>query len=150
MARPDPETNPASLPRRLGALIYDALLLLGVLMLAVLALIFPYQLLTGQPYPHGEAAYLWLQRLYLVGVAGVFFVYFWTHGGQTLGMRAWRIRVIREDGGALAAGAAWRRFLWAIPSMLPAGLGLWWCLFDRDGRAWHDRLSRTRVVRSSE
>ncbi len=150
MDTPAPETTPASLPRRLGALIYDTLLLVGVLMLAVLALILPYQLITGGPFPHDQAVYLWLERLYLLGVAGAFFVYPWTHGGQTLGMRAWKIRVTGADGRALTAATAWRRFLWAIPSLLPLGLGLWWSLIDRDRRAWHDRLSGTRVIRASE
>jgi uncharacterized RDD family membrane protein YckC len=38
------------------------------------------------------------------------------------------------------------RFLAAIVSWLPFGLGFWWQLWDRDGLTWHDRLSSTRLV----
>jgi uncharacterized RDD family membrane protein YckC len=142
-----PSLQPAPLSRRIGAMLYDAILLLGVLMLAVLVLIFPYHLVTGQPFPHGEPIHLTVERLYLLLVSGGFFVFFWTHGGQTLGMRTWRLRAIRDDGAPLRARDAWRRFAWAIPSLAPLGLGLWWSLVDRDRLAWHDRLSRTRLVR---
>lgn len=139
--------QPAPLSRRIGAMLYDGILLLGVLMLAVLVLIFPYQLITGRPFPHDEPIHLTLERLYLILVCGGFFVFFWTRGGQTLGMRTWRLRAIRDDGAPLRPGDAWRRFAWAVVSLAPLGLGLWWSLVDRDRLAWHDRLSRTRLIR---
>jgi uncharacterized RDD family membrane protein YckC len=135
-----------SLMRRLGALLYDGVLLLGLLMLAILIVIVPYDLIAARPYPHGELLYRALLRGYLLVVIGGFYVYFWTHGGQTLGMRTWRLRVVREDGGPLSIANAVRRFAWAALSLAPAGLGLWWCLVDRDGLAWHDRRSHTRLV----
>ncbi|MGE5154870.1 MAG: RDD family protein [Bdellovibrio bacteriovorus] len=143
-----PPSNPQipSLPRRLGALLYDAVLLLGLLMLAILLLIVPYDLLAARPYPHGDPLYRSLLQAYLVAVIGAFYVYFWTHGGQTLGMRTWRLRVLRDDGGPLSLADAVRRFAWAVLSLAPAGLGLWWCLLDREGLAWHDRRSRTRPI----
>jgi uncharacterized RDD family membrane protein YckC len=61
-------------------------------------------------------------------------------------MRTWRLRVVREGGGPLSTADAMRRFAWAAVSIAPLGLGLWWCLFDREGLAWHDRSSRTRLV----
>lgn len=136
----------APLWRRLGALLYDSMLLSGLLLLATAVLIIPYDLLAARPYPHGELLYRTLLQLYLLAVIAGFFVYFWTHGGQTLGMRAWRLRVVRDDGNPLNAKDALHRFAWASLSLLPAGLGLWWSLFDPDRRAWHDRRSRTRVV----
>lgn len=140
---PTPDT--ASLFRRLGALLYDSLLLAGVLMIAVLLFALPYQALFGsQPYDHPFA--VWVLRLYLLACIAGFFVYFWSHGGQTLGLRAWRLRVIDDQGHLLDTQQAWRRFAWAVPSLLPAGLGLWWCLADREGLAWHDRRSRTRLI----
>jgi uncharacterized RDD family membrane protein YckC len=135
-----------SLLRRLGALLYDGVLLLGLLMLAILLLIAPYDLLAARPYPHGDLLYRTLLQAYLLAVIGGFYVYFWTHGGQTLGMRTWRFRILRDDGAPLRAADALRRFAWAALSLAPAGLGLWWCLFDREGLAWHDRRSRTRPV----
>ncbi len=135
-----------SLGRRLGALLYDSLLLFGLLMLAVAALIIPYDLIATRPYPQAEPLYRLLMQLYLAAVIVGFYVYFWTQGGQTLGMRTWRLRVVRDDGGPLSLADALRRFAWATLSLLPAGLGLWWCLFDRERLAWHDRRSRTRLV----
>lgn len=138
--------RPPSLLRRLAALLYDGVLLLGLLMLAILLLIAPYDLIAARPYPHGDPLYRTLLQAYLLAVIGGFHVYFWTHGGQTLGMRTWRFRILRDDGAPLTIADASRRFAWAVLSLLPAGLGLWWCLLDRDGLAWHDRRSRTRPV----
>ena len=145
----DQTANPPQAPsllRRLGALLYDGVLLLGLLMLAILLLIAPYDLIAARPYPHGDPLYRTLLQGYLLAVICGFYVYFWTHGGQTLGMRTWRFRVLRDDGAPLSLADALRRFAWATLSLAPAGLGLWWCLFDREGLAWHDRRSRTRPV----
>lgn len=145
--RPSPNTHPSpSLPRRLGALLYDSVLLLGLLMLAILVLIVPYDLMASRPYPHGDPLYRTLLQGYLLMVIGGFYAYFWTHGGQTLGMRTWRFRVLRDDGMPLSLTDALRRLAWAALSLAPAGVGLWWCLVDPDGLAWHDRRSHTRPV----
>lgn len=134
----------AGLLRRLGAMIYDGLLLLALLMV-VTALFLP---LTGGKAisPHGtpvlEYAYRGVLLLVVVGFHGLF----WTRRGQTLGMASWRLRVEREDGRLLGWGDTLRRLGWALVSLLPLGLGYLWILFDPQRRAWHDRLSRTRVV----
>ncbi|WP_366929721.1 RDD family protein [uncultured Thiodictyon sp.] len=145
---PSPEATPQvpRLPRRLGALLYDSILLFALLLLATALLIIPYDLLAARPYPQGEWLYRTLFQAYLLAVIVGFYVYFWTHGGQTLGMSAWRLRVLRDDGGRLSARDALRRLAWAALSLAPVGLGLWWCLFDREHLAWHDRRSRTRLV----
>ncbi|WP_338114147.1 RDD family protein [Thiorhodococcus mannitoliphagus] len=134
-----------SVLRRLGALLYDLVLLLGVLMLANAIIVIPYEVITGHPV-YESFLPLTLMRLYLFAVIAGFFVYFWSHGGQTLGMRAWRIRVVGKDGGAIGTGTALKRFLWSIVSFVPAGLGLWLSLFNREGLALHDSRSSTRVV----
>lgn len=138
------QTKTPSIPRRLGAMLYDTVLLLGILLVANALYFIPYQILIGHPIEAGLPRLL--QQLYLLAVIAGFYVYFWTHGGQTLGMRAWRLRVIDEDGKALDTGAALTRFGWSIPSILGAGMGLWWSLIDREGLAWHDRKSRSRLV----
>jgi uncharacterized RDD family membrane protein YckC len=134
-----------SVLRRLGALLYDSLLLVGVLMVANAIVVIPYEVVTGHHLYEGFLS-LTLLRLYLLAVVAAFYVYFWTHGGQTLGMRAWRIRVIGKDGSKLGVGIALKRFGWSLVSAVPAGLGLWWSIFSRDGLAWHDSRTRTRVV----
>jgi uncharacterized RDD family membrane protein YckC len=134
----------ASLPRRLAAMFYDGLLLVAVLMIAT-ALLLPFsggEAITAAGHPWLESAY----RLLLGGLVVLFFGTFWTRSGQTLGMASWRLRVEREDGSLLTWGDTTKRLAAAVLSLLPMGLGFVWMLFDRDGRAWHDRLSRTRVV----
>jgi len=135
---------PASLPRRLGAILYDTLLLTGLLMVGTAVLL---------PFTHGEAitarthpALEWTYRLMLVALITGFYGVSWTRRGQTLGMAAWRLRVEREDGALLTWRDTLRRLAAALLSLLPAGLGFAWIAFDPERRAWHDRLSRTRVV----
>lgn len=135
-----------SLLRRLVALLYDSVLLLGLVMLAILVLIVPYDLLAARPYPHADPLYRTLLQAYLLAVIGGFYLYFWTHGGQTLGMRSWRFRILRDDGTPLGLADALRRLAWAALSLAPVGLGLWWCLRDPEGLAWYDRRSGTRPV----
>jgi uncharacterized RDD family membrane protein YckC len=131
----------AGLARRLVAMTYDLLLLVAILMVATL----PVVLFFGG-VPRGTLAHL-LYQIYLLAAIFLFFGWFWVHGGQTLGMRAWRLRVARQDGLALTWRDALVRFLAAIPSLLCAGLGYLWILIDRDRLAWHDRISHTRVLR---
>jgi uncharacterized RDD family membrane protein YckC len=145
--RSDPaDVESAGLLRRLAALFYDTLLLVGVLM-TVTWLLLP---LTG-----GEAitretvgAFEYLYRALLLGLVIAYYAFSWTRSGQTLGMLAWRIRVVRRDGGLVRWRDALIRLAASVLSWLPAGLGYFWMLLDRDRLTWHDRLSRTRVVRA--
>jgi uncharacterized RDD family membrane protein YckC len=130
------------LPRRLAALLYDGVLLFGILLLAAGLVIVPYMTLTAGDFPSTA----WWFRAWLVAVIGGFYAYFWTHGGQTLGMSAWRLRLVRADGGKPRLADALLRLACATVALAPAGLGLLWVLIDRDGLAWHDRWSRTRLV----
>ena len=88
----------------------------------------------------------WGFNISLLALNILFFGWFWTHGGQTLGMRAWKIRVERLDGTALSWRDALLRYASAWLLLLPPGLGFLWAGLDRDHRCWHDRLSATRVV----
>ena len=134
----------AGLLRRLAAMLYDGLLLVGVLMLAT-ALFLP--LTGGEAIVSGRSPVLeWVYRAALLALIVGFFGVFWTLRGQTLGMASWRLRVEREDGALLGWGDTLRRLGWALVSLLPMGLGFLWILFDPERRAWHDRLSHTRVV----
>jgi uncharacterized RDD family membrane protein YckC len=134
--------TPAPVPRRLAAFCYDRLLLAALIFAFTLLLL---ALRGGKEIAPGT---VWFE-LCLMAIALLFFGGFWTHGGQTLGMRAWRIRVVDADGGPLDWRRAVLRFGAAIVAVLPAGLGLWWALFDSRGRGWHDRWARTLVVRAT-
>ncbi len=130
------------LGRRLAAIGYDALLLVAVLFVGTAALL-PFT--GGEAIRNGDVWY----TVYLVALSFAYFGWFWTHGGQTLGMRSWRLRLV----GAGRAGASWRqalvRFVCACFSWLVFGAGFFWLLVDPDQLTWHDRLSRTRIVDGS-
>jgi len=89
----------------------------------------------------------WVQWLSCWIVAGLYFVPSWRRGGQTLGMRPWRLRVVASDG----AAPSWRvlcvRYVVATISLLLGGLGFWWAWVDRERLTWHDRASSTRMIR---
>lgn len=126
--------------RRFAAFCYDLLLLAALVFCFTLAVL---ALRRGAPVPPGT----WWFPAALLAVAAAFFCGFWVRGGQTVGMRAWRVRVVREDGRALELPRAVARFGAGLLAALPAGLGLWWSVFDARKRGWHDRLTDTRVVR---
>lgn len=136
-----PPAPPAGLFRRLAAICYDCLLLLAIEMLAG-ALWLP---IFGDRSPATHPLYHAYQAFLLL-VAFAFLAGFWLKAGQTLGMRAWRLRLVGADGGRPTLRQAAIRFGVAILSWLPAGLGFWWALFDRKRRTWHDLASRTRIV----
>jgi uncharacterized RDD family membrane protein YckC len=69
------------------------------------------------------------------------------HSGQTLGMRAWHIRVVGERGERLTAAPACLRFVLAVAAWLPLGLGVLWMYLDPEHLALHDRLAKTRLIR---
>jgi uncharacterized RDD family membrane protein YckC len=141
-ALPLPSAVPASLWLRLLAAVYDLLPLLALAFLAtVLALAVTAGTLDVSRPLHRRLR----QALVLALVAG-YFVLSWMRGGQTLGMRPWRLRVVRADGGAVSARQALLRFGMALLSLAPAGLGFWWALFDERRRTWHDLATGTLVV----
>jgi uncharacterized RDD family membrane protein YckC len=88
----------------------------------------------------------WTYRAAIAGLVVLFYGSFWTRRGQTLGLAAWRLKVERDDGDRLTWGDTLRRIAAAVLSLLPAGLGWLWIAVDPGKRAWHDRLSHTRVV----
>lgn len=86
-----------------------------------------------------------LQGVSLLTVSG-YFLWCWTHGGQTLAMKTWRIRVLAKDGAPLTFPQALQRLLLATAGLLLGGAGFWWALLDKDGQFLHDRLGGTRLV----
>ena len=127
---------PPGLLRRLAALVYDALLLFSVLFAATL----PVLIVTGgQAVSPNHLVF----TAYLLAVSYVYFGWCWTRSGQTLGMRAWRMRVCTPDGRPLGWRRSLCRFGAALVSIGAAGIGLLWVAVDRDRLSLHDRLSGT-------
>jgi len=132
-------TPPAGFVRRLLAIVYDLILLLAVLYLAMGALLLITAGAANQPGSPWLSAYLLL-------VSFIFYGWFWINGGQTLGLRSWRLRVEEGDGRPLTWGVAMLRFSLGFLTCLPLGIGFLWMLIDRERRTLYDRLSGTRVV----
>ena len=131
--------SPASLGRRSLSLCYEVLLLLAVLLVGAL----PFVMLASFA-DHMTARPLF--QLYLIAFAGIYFVWQWRRGGQTLPMKTWRMRVVTREGAPLDWARAARRYLFALAGTLLAGGGFLWALVDRDRQFLHDRLAGTRIV----
>lgn len=80
-----------------------------------------------------------------------YFLYFWSaHGaGQTPGMRALHLRVIRTDGQYMSVGRAFLRNIGLGISTIVVGLGLIWVAFDKNKQGWHDKIADTYVIRTA-
>lgn len=128
------------LPRRLACMCYEAILLLAV---ALIGLVLPYAILGAFALRAASSTVLWLHLFLLFAV---YFVGFWTHGGQTLPMKTWRIRLVPVRGSTIPRAQALLRYALSWPSLLFFGAGIVWALFDRDRQFLHDRLAGTRVI----
>ena len=117
---------------------YDLLLLASIFFFSTLVII-PFN--DGRPIDHGNLPYV----VYLLAISYLYFTWQWTHGGQTLGMRAWKIRLRQHDAGNVRWGNASLRFLLAMLSSLALGAGFFLALIDPDRLAFHDRYSNTRL-----
>jgi uncharacterized RDD family membrane protein YckC len=134
----------AGLPRRLGAMLYDALLVVASWMI-VTALFLPWT--RGEAITPGASGALeYLYRIVLLAVLIAFFGFFWTRKGQTLGMAAWRLKVMRFDGARMTWRDVVLRISGAFVSASIFALGYLWIIASRDRLAWHDRWSKTKVV----
>jgi uncharacterized RDD family membrane protein YckC len=163
-SRPEPSVStgtPPTVRRRLAALLYEALLLFGVVFVAGYLFSTLTQQRNGLTHHNLLAAWIGL-------VVGLYFVWFWTHSGQTLPMKTWRLRVVAANGAPLSAWRAIARYvlawLWFLPPLalhpllglrLPQTLAIaaiWFVLWAATGRFGasrqflHDRLAGTRVI----
>lgn len=127
--------------RRLSAMFYDVWLIVGIWFVGA-TIDFAIQSALGQ----GDSPHPLPLQLYLVLSTFAFFGWFWTHGGQTLGMRAWRMKLLDDHGNPVSWRQSAVRCLAACLSAGAAGLGYLWVLVDRDRRSWHGRISGTRLV----
>lgn len=132
----------AGLLRRLMAIIYDLLLLIALLFIATTIAMLLNQ---GKAFEPGQALYPFY-IIYLLIISFVFFGWFWTHGGQTLGMKTWKMRLQQKNGQALTWPLALIRFITAIISWSAAGIGFFWSLFHPQRRSWHDIASKCVLV----
>ena len=163
-----PATTPG-LSRRFASLLYEGILLFGVMFITayLFSALLQFKSSSGSPLTV-------LFQFYMFAMIGLYFTWCWTHGGQTLPMKTWKLRVVTAAG-RLSAGRAWLRYTlaWIGPvagavvyklmvelagfgtgtysaaalfAAMPFVLLNWlWALIDRDGQFLHDRLAGTRV-----
>jgi uncharacterized RDD family membrane protein YckC len=143
-----PKSNPASSPsapllRRALSLFYEALLLAALLMIGAL----PFVLLT---HDADRIVVRPLFQIYLTGLAASYFGWQWLHGGQTLPMKTWRLKLVTREDGPLTLSHAARRLLFACAGVLALGVAFLWVFIDPDRLFLHDRLAGTRIVSSEQ
>ena len=128
--------------RRLFAIFYDCFLITAILFITTGITI----LLNGGKAVEQDDALYPVLVFSLAAMIYVYFTWFWVNGGQTLGMKTWKIRLVTLDGSRLSWTSASIRFVTAIISWCCCGLGYLWSLFDRDRRCWHDIASRSVLL----
>ena len=87
-----------------------------------------------------------LLQLFMLAVFAIYFLRCWLRGGQTLAMKTWGIRLVAKNGhGPLTPGAALARFIYAL-LLVPALVGIFWAVVDRDRQFLHDRLAGSLLI----
>ena len=159
-------TRAPTIKRRLICMIYEALLLLGVI--AVANFIFLFFAQTFPTVLPPRASETWPMKFWLFVVIGIYFVYFWCRTGQTLAMKTWRIRLIDNERDTLPVTKAIVRYclawMWFLPALAIAaqlslkplsillivsiGFILWafTAVFNKDKQFLHDKLAKTRLT----
>jgi uncharacterized RDD family membrane protein YckC len=140
-------TNQPSFPgvgllRRLMAIFYDLFLLTAILFLATAMV----NAINGGKAIDPNNPYILLLDFYLGSIIFFYFGWFWTRGGQTLGMKTWKIKLLSNESHAINWQQVTIREITAVISWLFLGLGFIWSVFDKKNRCWHDITSRTTLV----
>lgn len=143
--------KPVSLFKRLISILYDQILVIAIFMLSgiIVSTFTTFIVNDGNAITEDHPFYLFNQFImlltFLVSSFG-FYTWFWTHGGQTLGMKTWRLMLINEEGTTISMKQASKRYLGALLSWCFLGLGYLWSVFDEKKRCWHDFFSETYLV----
>jgi len=132
----------AGIFRRLFAIFYDCFLLIAILFIVGYISI---ALNSGEAVESENPLHL-MFVFTLVSVSYLYFGWFWTHGGQTLGMQTWRIRLQNENKTPISWKQVTQRYVTAVFSWSCFGLGFIWLLFTKKRQCWHDIVTRTVMI----
>jgi uncharacterized RDD family membrane protein YckC len=121
-------------------MLYESLLLLGVLSLTFMV---PH-LILGMGFKLALPGWILMTHVFIV--LGAYFIWYWSHGGQTLAMQTWKIQLTTATGTQPSMVQLLVRYALTWPSLVYFGVGLLWAIFDRDRQFLHDRLAGTRLV----
>ncbi|MDX1341693.1 MAG: RDD family protein [Reinekea sp.] len=128
--------------RAIGSVIYDALVLLGLLMIAGFIAVGLHFWVTGsEVIPHNL-----IFQLYLLVIIIGYFLYFWRKSGQTVGMKAWRIKLVNQKSGAPTVKQLLVRLFIALPAYALLCVGVFWQYWSKDGLTWQDKVSQTKLI----
>jgi uncharacterized RDD family membrane protein YckC len=130
-----------SLLTRLAVGLYEIVIIAGLMVLAGFLMV-PIGLALHLP----NTDLVWYTRLWMVLLVTSYFVWFWTHGGQTLPMKTWKVQLVMKDGGRVTLPIALFRWILLISGFGLVGIHLVWALIDPDRQFLHDRLVGTRLV----
>jgi uncharacterized RDD family membrane protein YckC len=149
------EEHLSSLPsgplwRRLAAMAYDSILILAIWMVVTFVVLSFFGIENARTV-EGETVtldpiYKNILFLSMLVSAWAFFGWFWTHSGQTLGMQAWRLKVVTREGERISVAQSITRFLLAIPAFLMVGIGYFYMYLNPERETLHGKLSGTKVV----
>ena len=129
-----------TLLRRLLVMMYDALILIGLLILAT-AIALPF----GDV--HKVALHDFWFTFWLLAVCFAYLGGCWRYGGMTVGMRAWRVRLISSNQRTISWSRCLLRFMVGLFSLGAGGIGILWALVDSKNRGWHDLAARTVLIK---
>ncbi|WHZ19696.1 MAG: hypothetical protein OJF55_001845 [Rhodanobacteraceae bacterium] len=139
------DAKPVALWRRCAAMFYDLFPLLGLWMVGAGLWVLAFH--RGYDPQHPSLALRVLLDAWLFVITAAYFVISWTRVGATIGMRAWKLKLTRDDGARLDVRTALLRFELALLSLAALGAGFWVAWFDAGRRTWHDRVCGTRMTR---
>ena len=141
------QARPAPLWTRLIAMLYDSFLVLaismgyGAVMTAITASQSANQAKDYEPTIEGLGFQLgWIAIIF------AFYCFFWLRAGQTVGMKAWRLKIVSNSGKSLTLLQCIIRFVAACFSFALGGLGFWWALVDKKKETLHDKISKSSVI----
>jgi len=138
-----------SLSRQLAAILYDLFLLLAIILAAVSVVTVGIDLITSQGFSTQlleQQPWKFIYQTYLFIVGAGFYIFFWVRGGQTLGMKVWKMQLVSFDGQTPDWSQALLRLILALVFNSAFGIGLLSRLFNADDLTIYDRLSATRLV----
>lgn len=132
------QSLPAPVWRRLFAALYDILICICLVLLAGLLYL---ALMQGHAESLKSPAYM----IYQLSILSGYFILSWHFGGQTLGMRPWRLHLLNNEGHYLSWKASIWRYLIQMLTLTGCGIVFLTTFTDRNKRALHDILSRSRI-----
>jgi len=134
------------LARRLMVILYDSFAVVAIAFLLTAIWVTGN---SGEAITPGQIAYpIYLVSLFIT--AWLYFAISWRKGGLTLGMRAWKVKLITENGSRISWGFSLLRFCTAWLGFIVFASGFILSLLRKDRACWHDLISKSRLVRQKD